>query len=574
MIAFFIKNWKLFLDILLVVGAILAFTFWDPFNIFMNSKTKQTANLVTGVREIGQLVTAEYYGEVLSSWKEFKLRPYREDELMENAEDLYLVLKNKTDDRTLNATLAGLKKDDTIKTMYPKLIAFLGTKYLKRGLHRIYNAKNNTLKPGLETKIIKKIVDERDTYRDRLIKKFGKSKEAEENVRALYDLYLDSIPPFMQEFYAFHSMLTKQNMTEGKNKRKNIVFVGRGWVKAGFDFDSFNENNFWYDDENKTVHLYGLSPRILDKDINPWFIPQRKIKGFELVDFTGEVTFQEAKEVKADCKRKLVEQANRAEIVTRAQENGEEALRNFFSLLLNEPDLKIRFHRDPFEKYLAVITEDTLISLNEALLIDSIYRNEKARIEKIASPDAKEKKSRQLAGFIETLKAIPFLNEKRYPFSFYSLIAARIMKDSFHISAADGEMMMAYRADIILDPQDNTRVTTDSVLANPNWFSSGDFMTEFNNSLSLLRDESLSSADSTLKNSGYDVGFRLALQTLGDTVRMDSLLRSRGKNPPEMAMERTRMYHAARNKLIHDQNVKPLTLLNRRIKDFRNRLKF
>jgi hypothetical protein len=135
-------------------------------------------------------------------------------------------------------------------------------------------------------------------------------------------------------------------------------------------------------------------------------------------------------------------------------------------------------------------------------------------------------------------------------------------------------MMMAYRADIILDPQDNTRITTDSVLANPNWFSSGDFMVDFNNTLSLLREESLSSADSTLMNSGYEVDFRLALQTLGDTVRMDSLLQSRGKNPPEMAVERIQMYHAARNKLLHDQDVKPLTLLNRRIKDFRNRLKF
>ena len=89
MIYFLLKNWKLFLDILLVVGGIIAFTLWDPIGMFTNAKTKRTANLITGVRDIGQLVTAEYYGEVISSWKEFKLTEFPSDTLTDFAEEAW-----------------------------------------------------------------------------------------------------------------------------------------------------------------------------------------------------------------------------------------------------------------------------------------------------------------------------------------------------------------------------------------------------------------------------------------------------------------------------------------------------
>ena len=46
------------------------------------------------------------------------------------------------------------------------------------------------------------------------------------------------------------------------------------------------------------IHFYGIKPTVLDVDINPWFIPERKVKGFELVSFSGNVNFEEAKEVK------------------------------------------------------------------------------------------------------------------------------------------------------------------------------------------------------------------------------------------------------------------------------------
>lgn len=621
MIGFVIKNWRLFLDIILVVAIILAFTFWDPFNIFMNSKTRQTASLVTGVREIGQLVTAEYYGEVLSSWREYKLRPYPEDTVMEMAEDLYLSLINQNEPNTDNRyrPLATLKSIPAYHEMYHKFMAFLGTKYLTRGMGRIYDERNNRVKSGAEAKILRKIRQEKEDYRRQLIKRYKKAGTDEFN--AAFGLYLDSIPPYLQEFYSFNTMLTKKNMNAGSNKKQNIVFIGRGWVKAGFDFGSFDENNFMYDKDSKTVHFYGLSPAILDTDINPWFIPQRKVKGFELVDFTGEVTFENAKLVKADCKAKLLEQANSAEILKRAQENGAEALKNFFALLLDEPQLKVKFHAHRYQPYLTIIKADSLVTLREARMIDSLYNNEKKRIESLGSFAERQRSHLQLTHFIEALKTLPFLSG-RYHFTYYSLGAARMLRDSFHISTADTAILVSMRARLMADSTDNKTITTTVVNENPHWFTSGDFMEEFNATAELLWNEAMwieplqvldsaqlkDSADricvwDTLRDQNgkvvffynsdlkkhkylpldycYNTQLKSALQKARNTAEMEAIYnRKRGFVVPRPAIyntdlhlinkeEREIIYQAVRNKFTYDVSISPLKKFTKKIDDIK-----
>ena len=133
MIGFFLKNKALFFDILLVVGGIIAFTYWDPLGIFQNKKLQSTANMVRSVKDIGQLVTAEYYGEVISSWKEFKLNEFPEDTITETAKDLFVDLKITLD---ANVPFRRLYDGETSKTaakygadFYYKFLTFLGVKY-------------------------------------------------------------------------------------------------------------------------------------------------------------------------------------------------------------------------------------------------------------------------------------------------------------------------------------------------------------------------------------------------------------------------------------------------------------
>ena len=493
MIVFFIRNWKLLLDCVIVVAAILAFTFWDPFNIFNTRKLRQTATLVTSIREIGELVTAEYYGEVIASWKEFKLTEPPVDETQFFAEEMYLNLKQElsnTPRKKVNeaAVSAKAKIDDTPQKeeTYQKFIAFLGTRYLRRSLERIYDARKQKVDKDLETRILKNFFDEIDDEKDR-IEKFYK-KDGPDKIQDEIDRYLDSIPPYVEEFHQTFSMLTEKVVETGPNKRKNIVFIGRGWVKAGFRFNQFDESNFVFDKASKVVHFYGLTPVILDKDINPWFIPERKVKGFELVKYTGQVNFEDAKEVKKLCKEKLLQQAG-IEILKRAQENGNDALKSFFSLLLDEPDLTVEFHDIPHQEIYETIASDTLITIHEAMAIEKFYINKRQQIDSIQSREVRERERRFLGQFITRLKKLPFI-QKNFSFSYYSLGAARILKDSFHIDSADLAILLAMRGKL-KQSKYNLALSTEVAEKDSLWFTSGDFIAEYHATLDAVSKENV-----------------------------------------------------------------------------------
>ena len=482
MILLLIRNWRLILDCVIVIAIILAFTFWDPFNIFNTRKLRQTATIVTGVRDIGELVTAEFYGEVISSLKEIELTEPPEDQLQILSEDIYLQFK-RTFATIKRPQVDGKAVTDNLnlqeKETYSKFIAFLGTRYLKRGLNRIYDEDKKQIKGNLEKVILKRLYDEVHEMRRRLDK-----EKIDENQ---FDQYLDSIPPFLGEFNEFHSMLTKKDVMEGPDRKKNIVFIGRGWVKAGFRFDKFDDNNFVYDKVNKVVHFYGLEPVILDKDINPWFIPERKIKGFELVNYSPGLSFQDAKDVKKRCKEKLLEQAGK-EILIRAEENGKEALKNFFSLILDEPALRIELHDMPYEKDFEAIASDTTITISEALAINRLYLEKKKEIADTPG-DVKMSMARQLVQFISRLKKLPFIND-HYRFSFYSMAAAKILADTFRVDSADLRLLLAQRS--ILKPQrDSLNLTTTTVHDDSLWFQNGNFIAEFHDALHAIFKEGM-----------------------------------------------------------------------------------
>jgi len=187
MIRYLIKQWELLLEIILVIGLILGFTFWDPFHIFTNSELQATSNLVTGVRDIGQLVTTEYYGEVISSWKEFKLTRFPEDTVTSYASDLYLELKHTLykvpNRRKVDEAVTQFKREHEIEPeLYNKFIAFLSTRFLNARLERVYD-KNGDLKGNYEDRILKKLYSQIERESDRLKKNIRITKNGKMNCR-------------------------------------------------------------------------------------------------------------------------------------------------------------------------------------------------------------------------------------------------------------------------------------------------------------------------------------------------------------------------------------------------------
>jgi hypothetical protein len=521
MIGFFLKNKALFFDILLVVGGIIAFTYWDPLGIFQNKKLQSTANMVRSVKDIGQLVTAEYYGEVISSWKEFKLNEFPEDTITETAKDLFVDLKITLD---ANVPFRRLYDGETSKTaakygadFYYKFLTFLGVKYFNYDAAKVYNEKDGNTRRNYERKILKKLYDKGADYHKWLKKKYKHDDKSQIEIE--YDNYIFDTPQWIEdEFYGFYEFLTGKQLSKGVKKRKEIVFIGRGKVQAGFDFDKLDEGNFLYDEANRTIHFFGIKPAVLSADINPWFIPQQKVKGFELVDYSGRVNFEDAKAVKKQCKAKLLDQARKADILKEAMTNGQEALRNFFALVLDEPDIKVFFHTHPFDLQYAAIAADTLVDINEALRILSIYRAERERAKKPVENDEfsmRQKRIQLFKYFIGKLNKLDFVL-KGHPFNFYSMYAAQILKDTFNVSLTDRQLLTRLRDTLKIDPQDTLKLTTTMVKDNPWWFQRGDFRYAFNQTVAVLETEAL-----TFENSDTVEITAPGLTRQGDTVLMN-----------------------------------------------------
>src|SRR5690606_31372330 len=90
MIGLLLKNWKWIVDIILVIALVLLLFIWNPFGLFGGGlKLSPTANLVTQIKDMGQIVTSEYYGEVIASIEESKVNYLEEEAVAEKASLLY-----------------------------------------------------------------------------------------------------------------------------------------------------------------------------------------------------------------------------------------------------------------------------------------------------------------------------------------------------------------------------------------------------------------------------------------------------------------------------------------------------
>jgi len=488
MIGYLIKNWRLLLDIVVVVGGIIAFTLFDPFGMFSKRELKGTANLVSSVKKIGELVTAEYYGEVISSLNETFIFDIPEDTVSEKFEECFYQLKLACRNSVSNnKNLKNfLKSQDLInlRTEYNKtdayiynhLIVLMAVNLIDSDEDKFYKEKEQGLQGNTEARVLRRIYN--------LIKDINKKHKKDTEAReAELDAYINEIPVYMESAASFHYQLNKMALSN-KERRRDIVFIGRGWVKAGYKFEMLDEHNFAYDKQNKLMRFYGLSPVILDKDINPWFIPENNIKGFELVDFYKKATFEEAKIVKVRCKEKLLEQANHSGIMKQAQENGEEALKNFFALLLDEPDLKVEFHPLPFQNELNLIGADTLITVAEALWVDAIFKETGQKIKNESNPSRRNFQEQQLHIFYNQLKEMYFIDSTNY-FNLFSIEAAKILKNKYFVVKADYEKFKLLRDTLHLSPELDT-IYTGFSQSSQIPLKYPEFITQFNTSLELI----------------------------------------------------------------------------------------
>ncbi len=393
---FFNKGATLILQILFVVILVLVFAWFDPFDILTPAKKvlKDTPVQVESIREIGQLITAEYYGEVISSLKEVvNEKDYNElKEFNTIVNDLHEDFKEAMVEFSQEEHSGSNQKIyDAFKKNYPELVGnkLFGT-YLYYIREKIKNNNykrselDNALRTAKRNRLIKRLYKNNLHWRDKLLK-----------------IQTDDFKEVKKE------MVKRSSKKDFRHSR--LVIVGRGWVKAGFDFRKFTERNFHYDGTYKRIHFIGLEPKVLSATINPWFIPEEGVEGFEflIAERGARLKPEYTRIVKQRCLDKLQQQAMEKQILMRSKKNAEYWLKNFFSLLLDEHLQGVYFHTNYLTYTMDVLLQDSVITNEEFYTIDS------SLVYYVKNYDDEEK-MQNIANFIAKLrnyKALIYGNE-------------------------------------------------------------------------------------------------------------------------------------------------------------------
>lgn len=377
---------SLIIQIILVVAAVLLFSFFDPFGIFKPSEPKleDTPVSLRSIKDIGQLISAEYYGEVIVSLKGKYIK-----EIDTTAASF--AEKANTLNQDFQLAVEAMKEQDTVK--------FRGLFGKKRKMKEYFHAAFPALTsdPNYLAFIEALLAKLHEPNEETLLKRLYKDRVSPGELKVGPNVFED---------------FKKKELTEifGDNFKKNrqLVLLGRGWVKAGFDFGDFNQSNFRYDSRSKTIHFIGLEPKLLSCTINPWFIPEKGVKGFEIVLSSSKNSPENMLEAKQEALKMLRIQALERNILQQARENARESLRNFFSLILETQINDVVFHTNELQYNLSIILADDTVQAGELSLVDSLiirnqHQNREATMKFIA-----ELKTKSLQYFENTY---PFRNE-------------------------------------------------------------------------------------------------------------------------------------------------------------------
>ncbi len=381
------KGTSLVLQIIFVVALVLVFSWFDPFDLLAPTKRtlKNTPVQVQSIREIGQLITAEYYGEVIASLKEvIGDQEYSEmQEFNYIVDDLHKEFKlaisdfaeENLPDKSKNGIYNSFKKafpDLTGNSLYNTYLYYIFEKIKDRNYKR--NENNKTLSIENKKTLMKRLYLNRYGWRNLLM-----------------EIETDEFKNIRKEKIERDAKKTYRH--------SRLVMIGRGWVKAGFDFREFTDRNFRYEKSRKRIHFIGLQPQIISATINPWFIPEEGVEGFEfLIAGRGARLKPEyTKMVKQRCLDKLQKQAMEKQILQRSQENAEGHLKEFFSLMLGEELTGVYFHTDYLDYTLDVILSDSVVRNDEVYTIDSAiaYFNQTYTF---------DNKAKRISDFITSLK--------------------------------------------------------------------------------------------------------------------------------------------------------------------------
>ncbi|AEV34227.1 hypothetical protein Oweho_3276 [Owenweeksia hongkongensis DSM 17368] len=401
MITLISKYWKVILDAILIVALIVLVFIWNPFNVFGKGiEFKPTTNMVMEVKKIGELVTAQYYGEVVASLGEARLNLLKEDDLADKGDLYYQKLKEDIFQSYEEFVLIPVSKakNNRKRKQAERQGRRDALKKIEEEYGREYSGSkfetflNDTLDIILLFAVEREISEPVSENLNQFKKEKKREKFRTKRLENLYDeivlkhatldtsefrIYRNQGFSDRSNFSSFYYNITEEEI---KN-REQLAMIGRGSVKAGFNFSTLTERNFRFDESKNILHIFGVTPTILNYDINPWFIPQQAVPGFDIVQSGRKANFLDAVKVKSYCRDKLKASALEAGILEEAQRYGEEVMKSFFSLILDREVMEVRFHDDLEKEYYDQIASDGIIDYAEMTFINVIEKEYRHKID-------------------------------------------------------------------------------------------------------------------------------------------------------------------------------------------------
>lgn len=163
----------------------------------------------------------------------------------------------------------------------------------------------------------------------------------------------------IDNYFAKSRSLEELQTREALEFELELTYLGRGWVKAGYRLGQLSEEQLVR--QNDTLYIKNVNPEILNADINPWFIPPTKgykngSPGFELLraringeevenldtgsgnrrDKKRRIPFWAIDDAKKETKFQLLQEAFERHILDSARVSAERSLLQLFQLV--EPD--------------------------------------------------------------------------------------------------------------------------------------------------------------------------------------------------------------------------------------------
>ncbi len=362
-------------------------------------KLKDTVISLRDVKDIGELITAEYYGEVLTGLTLISQDSITQD-LKEGFENIQEKAKRvdsvvKVEHRHKITKLDNIIKAASIPDTTLKDEDDIAKDTKKREKARLKALrKKRRLKRRMERKRIKRLRKEGVTASPELK---NITKTSKTNKR---DVIKEMVKSDWEDFTASRGHIKKEITKQIKKdlRNKQLAYIGRGSVKAGYDLTQITEENLFTSPNKDTIFILDIDPQLLNVDINPWFmLPQEpkdstdkpdtiNMYGFQMIAVSKQknMTLAEMNRVKSECKSLLRKEALDRDIYEHAKVNAEETLKGLFAMITAQNEYPVKevmfSHTKYFEDKLDILY-DGVVDTSELHLMQDLVLDDTLEID-------------------------------------------------------------------------------------------------------------------------------------------------------------------------------------------------